>query len=415
MNKDKIIYYLLLLYFLVSSLCPSGIKVKGITLEDCILGITLLIYLTITLITKKHRESFKIHLMDFLHNNIGILMSIIAVIMLISVSYSLEKKLAITETIRFITFAGMFFMVKYNISGRKEITNILRLFMVFSFLLSFYGIFQYFTGFGLDKGFVEQYSFGARARIAAIFGNPNSYAGYLIILIFPIIMLCLETKKKAARIVYFVLAILLFINLILTFSRNSWAAFGIGLLLLVVYYNWKLIIAFVLIGISSLFIPVVGNRLKDFVDINQNVSRFHHWQTALYMFKDHPLFGVGNGNYVSYYDSYIEKYPYLDFAHQRRFPSHNSYLKVTSELGTIGIIPFIMLLVTSISRLKKSIKFIDDVDTRAFMSGFFISSIVFMFMNFFDNLFFVPKVTVLFWLFLAIAEGFIYRGTNNLN
>lgn len=409
MGKEKFIYYLICLYILVTTLCPTGIKLYGVTLEDGILAIILVLYILIILVNKTERRNFKIYLFDFFHSSIGILMIILSILMTISVTYSLEKNLAITESVRFVTYVGMYFIVKYNIKESNYLGNIRKVFLSSTFVLSLFGIVQYFTGIGLDKMFLEQYSFGAKARIATIFGNPNSYAGFLILVIFPIIMIGLESKERKKRCIYLGTSILLTINLVLTFSRNAWAAFALGLLVLIVYHNWKLIFGFIVIGISSTFIPTIGNRIKDFTDMSQNISRFHHWQTALFMIKDHLFFGVGNGNYVSNYDSYIAKYPYLDYANQKRFPTHNSYLKVASELGILGIIPFGILLIISVITIKKALNYINDSTTRSFYSGFLISASVFLLMNFLDNLFFVPKVTVWFWFMLAMAEGFIFR------
>jgi putative inorganic carbon (hco3(-)) transporter len=409
LSKEKVIYYLICLYIIVVALCPARVKPFGITLEDSILGIILILYVIIILINIRERENFKEYLFDFFHNPIGILMAIISVIMIVSVIYSLEKKLSITESVRFITYVGMYFIVKYNIQENSFIKNIRNVFVSAAVLLSLFGIIQYFTGVGLDAKFMEQYSFGAKARIATIFVNPNSYGGFLILAIFPIIMMGLECKQKREKIIYLSSSIVLLINLVLTFSRNSWAAFALGLFILVVLYNWKLIFGFIVVAITSTFVPVISNRLKDFTDMQQNISRFHHWQTALFMIKDHPILGVGNGNYVSYYGSYIEKYPYLDYAYQSRFPTHNSYLKVASELGILGILSFVLLVIVSVSTINKALNYMNDSTTRSFYTGFLVSSSVFLFMNFFDNLFFVPKVTVWFWFLLAIADGFIFR------
>jgi putative inorganic carbon (hco3(-)) transporter len=408
-NKEKIIYYLICLYILVSTLWPAGIEFFNITLEDGILAIILVLYLIMIVINRSERHNFKGYLFDFFHSLIGILMTLLSVLMIVSVTYSMEKKLSITESVRFITYVGMYFVVKYNIQERSFINNIRNVFVSSAVLLSIFGIVQYFTGIGLNKLFLMQYSFGSKARIAAIFGNPNSYGGFLILAIFPIIMMGLESKHKREKVIFLGVSVLLLANLVLTFSRNSWAAFALGLLVLIIYYNWKLIFGFIAIGAASTFVPAIGNRIKDFTDMSQNISRLHHWQTALFMIKDHPILGVGNGNYVSYYDSYIERYPYLDFGNLKRFPTHNSYLKVASELGILGIIPFVLLAIVSLNTIKKALNYMVDADTRSFYSGFLVSASVFLLMNFFDNLFFTPKVAVWFWFLLAIADGFIFR------
>lgn len=200
----------------------------------------------------------------------------------------------------------------------------------------------------------------------------------------------------------------MFVSMVLTFSRNAWLAFVLGIFIFVLFYNWKAIILPFLGGGLALLIPAVRNRLGDFSIIFED-PRIKMWKTAVKMIKDHPILGVGNGNYVSLYGEYVARYPELMYYHNTRFPSHNSYLKVQSELGILGIIFFITILVGAFNKLKKFISTEKEGFYKVFYKGFLISGIVFLFMNASDNLFFVPKVSMYFWIMVAICEGIIYN------
>lgn len=184
--------------------------------------------------------------------------------------------------------------------------------------------------------------------------------------------------------------------------------------MLVVIYNWRVIMAFILLAPIALFLPQVSTRLHDIGNVSQNMSRIRLWQTALKMIKDHPLLGVGNGNFVSYYDQYIAKYPELAWEDWKRYPVHNSYLKVQSELGLAGSISLTGILISAWLTVRKAAKHVSDPFVKSFCIGFLASIPAFYFMNFSDNLLFVPKVTAYFWLMLAVAASAQVQTTNEL-
>ena len=259
----------------------------------------------------------------------------------------------------------------------------------------------------MNKKFIFDYKFGAKIRIAATLGNPNSYTAFLILIIFPIIILAIAEKSRNKRITYILLAVLLIINIVLTGSRNAILAFAIGCVVLSITYNWKLIYLLIVSIATSLFIPRVLERIKEIIDPTQNLSRIKIWGIALKMIKEHPITGIGNGNFVTLYDSYVKKYPDLEYPDYKHMPSHNSYLKVESELGIIGIISFLGILLSTIQKLIKLIKVEKDRFLSLFFMGFLASVISFLFMNLSDNLFFIPKVTSYFWLVIAIANSLL--------
>ena len=111
---------------------------------------------------------------------------------------------------------------------------------------------QHFTGFALAETFKRSYEFGGSIRIASTLSNPNAYGAYLILIIFPVIMLSIYEKNKNKKIVYILLSILVLTNLLMTFSRNALLGFGLGLLVLALIYSIKLI--FALGGFSILIV-----------------------------------------------------------------------------------------------------------------------------------------------------------------
>ena len=395
-------------YIVIMPLIQEGTKFKGIPASDILLGIVVFVYLVKLIIDKNMRERFRYGIRDFFNSTLSICLLIILGIMLLSTFYALEKTLALAESARFLTYVFIFFVIKYEFNSAKLVKNLLKCYIFTATLLSIFGIIQFFTRIGLDKKFVVHYSSGySVVKIAATMFNPNAYSAFLILIIFPVIMLTIYEKNKKIKIMYGLISILLFINIIMTYSRNAQLGVCLGAMVLCVIYSYKLIIAFGGIGVFTLFMPSVLDRVQDLQNAAQNASRIKLWKTAIMMIKEHPILGVGNGNFISRYNEYVSKYRGLSYNSYKRYPAHNSYLKVESELGIVGIVSFLAVLVTSLFRVKKLFTTTDDKFIKAFYMGAFASMIAFFFMNISDNLFFVPMATTYFWFLIATAESLL--------
>ncbi|MBX4265976.1 O-antigen ligase family protein [Clostridium estertheticum] len=406
-NKYSILYFLMCVYIVIMPLIQEGTNFRGIPVSDILLGIVIFVYLIKIISEKATRERFLYGIKDLFSSVLSISIMVLLGIMLLSTLYAAEKTLALTESARFLTYVFIFFVIKYEFNTVKLVKNLLKCYIFTAGLLSIFGIIQHFTTIGLDKKFVVHYTGYSVVKIAATMFNPNAYAAFLILIIFPVVMLTIYEKNKKNKGMYGIISVLLFVNIIMTYSRNAQIGVCIGAVVLCVIYSYKLIIAFGGIGIFTLFMPSVLDRVRDLPNTAENESRIKLWKTAIMMIKDHPILGVGNGNFISRYNEYVSKYKGLSYNAYKRYPAHNSYLKVESELGIVGIVSFLAVLVTSLIRVKKLFTITNDKFIKAFYMGAFASMIAFFFMNISDNLFFVPMATTYFWFLIATAESLL--------
>jgi len=388
-------------------LIPQEIKLNGIPFTDLFLAILIFSYIISLILSIESRKKFIRGILDFFNDKLGIFMAILLFIMLASIIYAVDKKIALSESVRFASYIFMYFVIKYELNSRRQINILLKCYIFISFVLSCIGIAQYFTGFALDETFKRNNELGKGIKIAATLINPNAYGAYLILIIFPIIMLSIYEKNKKKKIVYTLLSILVFTNLLMTFSRNALLGFGLGLLVLTLIYSIKLIFAIGGFGILTLILPSVFQRVKAIASLSQNESRIKIWKTALKMIQEHPLIGVGNGNFVSRYNEYITKYKELKYYKYQSFTTHNSYLKIQSELGIIGTVSFLGVAVIALCRIKKLYNTTKDKFNKPFYIGVMASMTAFLFMNLSDNLLFVPKATTYFWFLIATVEALL--------
>ena len=388
-------------------LIPQDIKLKGLPFTDFILALMIFIYIIEIIFSKRCRENFINGIVSFFTEKLSILLVILLGIMLVSTMYAVDKKIALSESARFITYIFMYFIIKYEFNSKKQINTLLRCYIFISFILSSIGIVQHFTGFALAEKFIKTNAFGTGIKIASTFFNPNAYGAYLILIIFPVIMLSIYEKNKNKKLVYLFLSMLLITNLLMTFSRNALLGFGLGVLVLGLIYSIKLIFALGGFSILMVFIPSVSQRVIDITSLSQNESRIKLWKTAIMMIREHPIIGVGNGNFVTRYNEYVIKYKELKYQSYQNYPSHNSYLKVQSELGIMGIVSFLGVIAITLFRVKKLYSTTTDKFHKPFYMGVMASMIAFLFMNVSDNLFFAPKATTYFWFLLATSEALL--------
>ncbi|MCY6370496.1 O-antigen ligase family protein [Clostridium ganghwense] len=409
-KKKSMLSCLIYLYIILMPILPS--KFKGIPLGDIILFLIGLVYLFTILIYSESRERFIKGIQDFFTDYLSIFMVLLFIVMCISVSYASYKTMALKESLRFVTYIIIYFIIKYEITEKYILDNIIKTYLLVVAAISSFGIIQYFTKIGLSKEFIYDKGYAFKVRIPSTLENPNSLGAFLILAIFPLIMITLYEKNKSKKMLYGIISMVVFINIVLSGSRNTWGGFLIGAFIFIIIYNWKAIFLFLLGGASALMIPSVRNRIGDFKLVFKD-PRVNLWKIALEMIKDHPIVGVGNGNYYSLYGAYVKKHPELDYNHHVNFPVHNSYLKIQSELGIAGSVSFVGILVSVLVKIKTFINITKNGFYKAFYKGLLISIIVFYIMNISDNLFFVPKISMYFWILVAISQSMLYNNSRD--
>lgn len=397
-------YFNILIYsfLLIVPLIPLKAKILFFPLSaDFIIGGFAILIGLIDLIVnhKKDRAKFSI-LKDKNIRILSILIILFILMSLGSIFYAASKTAVISETMRFMEYAIIFYLILVN-ADSKLINRGLLLFYISMLISAAYGVFQFvFNLSTFDVG-----SYINRGRVYATFENPNYWGAAVNLIIFFPLISYIENKKdrRAYNIVIF---IMLFGNLILTFTRGSWLGFALGLLFLAIirYRKWLLALPFAAGG--AMLLPFIRDRLLSILQVKDTtLGRIKLWKTGWYMFKDHFWTGVGNGNFLTYYPEYIKKHPTLT-VYKDQATVHNSYLKMFAELGIFGGLIFTgiygMMFYMSFSMLRRTKKY--KVPVLAFM-GFWIA---FLFQNLLNNLMFIPQLNVFVWIITAMLYKGVY-------
>lgn len=388
-------------FFMIVPLIPLKAKVSIFPISaDFIIGGIAIFLGIINLIIKykKDKNAFNI-LKDKKIKILTVFIAIFIFISLFSIVYAKDKVAVISETMRFLEYAALFYMILIS----ADETFVRRGLILFYFSMIFAGLFGVFQ-LVFNTSTFRMGGYLGRGRVYSTFENPNYWGAAVNMLIFYPIMRILEDKES--RVSYNVCVfILFFINLIFCFTRGSWLGFMAGLLFLAIFKYRKALFAVPFAVISLYIIPFTRSRLLSIFYHSDATSseRITLWKTGLIMFKEHFWTGLGNGNYITRYREYAEKYPKLNID-GRTFTVHNSYIKMLAELGIFGGVFFtsiyFMLFYLCVTAYKKSKKYkIALLAFICFWASYFVQ-------NFFNNLMFIPQLNVFAWIITAL----LYKG-----
>lgn len=188
-------------------------------------------------------------------------------------------------------------------------------------------------------------------RAAGFFGNPMTFGGYLCIYLPALLVFFFEKNiLQKYRWLAGIAFILGFMALIFNGTRGAWVALTPVFLIIMANYAWKnkqyLVICLVCLiaagGILSTNQTFV-TKLKSITSTTNrsNTERLLIWQSAYQMFKDHPVLGVGLGQYK---DNYQKKYISPQATEKYLGHAHNNFMQMLAENGIIGFVGFIAML-----------------------------------------------------------------------
>ncbi|MFD0697832.1 O-antigen ligase family protein [Paenibacillus sp. GCM10027628] len=302
----------------------------------------------------------------------NVLLAIVSIMLLYftcSIFYSVDKHLGITYLLRLIIPFCMLFLA-WDFCKEESKKN--TLFIVISFttaMQSILGILEYF------KFHVVLGTFYHPANLTMFMGF-----GMLI-------TLWLFMQSKKGRVFYLILLLINFIPFILAGERISWISFIISALILSSYRKrYYIFLGIVFTAIWFFGQELLASRIGMITsfqesggfDTSNSVGwRFKIWGVIYNLALQNPFFGHGLGSSNSVVGSV-----YVSNA----FAPHNEYLRLFFEVGVIGLLLFILVVVVIIFatlRIQKNMRIL----TIAVTAGYLVDMIT-------DNIVIYPEVTM---------------------
>jgi O-antigen ligase len=216
------------------------------------------------------------------------------------------------------------------------------------------GIGNEFLGFSLVRDNVD---IGASTvRFQGPTSDPNFWARVLVALL-PFAVAAVAVHRGLSRLIFAGCTLSLLMGIFLTQSRAGFVAGGVTFVVVLVIAGGKarrlLMTAPVVIGLL-LINPATGPRLATLVDLTKGSEEVTDLSIAyreaaqrggLEMFRDHPMTGVGIGNFdtalLPYLRNGVAELP--PTARFGEIAPHNTYLQMAAESGIVGLIGFLAL------------------------------------------------------------------------
>jgi putative inorganic carbon (hco3(-)) transporter len=182
--------------------------------------------------------------------------------------------------------------------------------------------------------------------INSMVGGPNELAGLLLALLPFVLALLLCSKGTLKKLVLFGSAGFGFVVLLLTGARISLVALMAMGIFAILRSKRKILNLTVAVVIAlSVWFSLPAQYQKRYLTVKQyaeggqlddsNKFRLQIWDAGWRMIKDHPILGVGAGQFPTAYGTiYAGKF------HTAWMNPHNLFLQVTAELGIVGLLVF---------------------------------------------------------------------------
>lgn len=289
-----------------------------------------------------------------------------------------------------------------NLASKRNVKITLYILFITTAFVAVVSITEHFTyikifGYTIIKHF---------SRSQGFFNICLTYAGQLMQILLLLISFFFIYRKR--KMVVGSIIILSIIAFLFSLSRGPWLGFLFGLLVFFIFYNKRLIPAYVaflllLVFFSYLFLPSVFDRAKTLFTGTADSSikqHFYLWKTALSMFFHHPLFGVGVGNFKHYALPLTKDLSFL-WCHSS---AHNIFLHTLATRGIVGFLAFVFLWYSILKSLLKRIHFPKDNLSYAVNVGVFVAFCALLFAGLFETNFNDSEVIMMSWLLLGISK-----------
>lgn len=192
---------------------------------------------------------------------------------------------------------------------------------------------------------------GDFSRVQGTFTHPNPFSIYLAFVIVLAVALFRHVRLPAKV----GLAVVVLVGgglLLATFTRGSWIALVLGLVVVGILQN-RLILGALVVGIAGVlvFVPSVTARFKDLFGPsrtengstgNSLVWRLQHWQESLDLARESPILGIGLKG--------------IERSTAGGQNAHNDLVRVSVETGAAGLLMYVLLVASLVWAARRSLQ-----------------------------------------------------------
>ncbi|MBQ9518468.1 MAG: O-antigen ligase family protein [Firmicutes bacterium] len=275
-------------------------------------------------------------------------------------------------------------------------------------LMALHGIYQFIIGVEMPAGWVDQNEAGVRTRVYSILTSPNIF-GSLLTLAAPISLgLAFGEKNKIVKLIFGFAALAMMGSLLFTFSRGAWIGFAVAFAVYVLIKDARLLApGVVAVILVILLVPSVGNRITymlspEYIESSMRGGRLVRWLTGARILSFFPTFGVGLGHFGGAVAMNHGLSTLLDGEYTETFYMDNYYLKTAVETGIVGVLAMLGLMYGVIINSLRTVSAAKEKRIKELSAGITAGLTGVIVHNFVENVFEVPLMCTVFWLFVGV-------------
>jgi O-antigen ligase len=325
--------------------------------------------------------------------------------------FSIDR-LASLRGVRQLGFMAMILVIGNTATRKTHVQVLAFTWLAAASVISLYAVSQYLNG--VD-------------RVHAFFGGPMPLVRILVMVTAIGAALSAHTRGRLRRAALCCLAVTI-PALFLTFTRGGWLALCGSAFFLGILKKSKLVLGGVLMVaclavvlatacpqtktgglIRSIFYPLRPSSVR-FAE--SNLQRYWMYRSALSIFCDHPVTGVGQMNFGKVFGSYVLeelRNPYAPAADGTIYTgvahAHNLYLHLLATGGLLGLVGFLGLIRAAVRLTWRNYQDQNDDFLQALSLGILTAIVAFLTLGLFDENFRDSISAMQLWFLLGLAAA----------
>ena len=278
----------------------------------------------------------------------------------LSAFQALDPTKSIPDIFLLLTGAAMFVGILNICQTREQLLVVVAGALVGLLLTSIQGFVQQLTGVYSTLGFVVGGEFVN--RVQGSFGHPNEYAGYLALLL-PFAIAVVFTRQLPVRLraLAGVASGVALPALVFSYSRGALATLVIGSLVWLVVMRPKAAVAVAIVVGAAALLLTPGTLRERFSESGKGdvALRTDVADSALEIYAQHPLVGVGIGNFqLAYQDlSFAEEAGQRRLLHTKQVlvptAAPSQYVNSLAEQGLLGVGALGVFTLTALATVRR--------------------------------------------------------------
>jgi hypothetical protein len=304
-----------------------------------------------------------------------------------------------------------FFVLTRLIRDDRDFMTLYMVLVMAAFLIALHGIYQYIVAVPIPSNWTDQAEDSVRTRVFSIFGSPNIMGDFMVMFAPMAAGLAYWFKDKRAKLFFWFVTFCMCFACLFTMSRGAWAAMALTIFVFAILVDRRLIVLMLVAAVCSLFLPFVASRLgyllsPEYVASTNNGGRGSRWDLALSYLAMNPVLGFGLGMFGGAVAMQNQIYGWISY-----FYVDNYYLKILVEMGYVGFIAFLILLIallwTGLRAVYRSGREPKSTNMHPLCAGMFSGLCGVLLHCYSENIFEEPYMMAYFW---SIAAMIVYLG-----